>query len=73
MGYRESKFFNCLFKHIQTTGIYTTCILYCIINFSIAFLNIFKLLAFTQSGDNLFHSFLYENEYFLISNLHITV
>ena len=35
-------------------------------------LNIFMLLAVTQSVDNVFHSFmvLCENEYFLISNLH---
>ena len=39
---------------------------------STLFLNIFTLLAFTQSVDNLFNSFivLCENEYFLISNLH---
>ena len=36
-------------------------------------LDIFMLLAFIQSADNLFHSFivLCENEYFLISNLHL--
>ena len=36
------------------------------------FLNIFTLLTFTQSIDNLFHLFtvLFENEYFLIFNLH---
>ena len=35
-------------------------------------INIFMLLAVTQSVDNLSHSFivLCENEYFLISNLH---
>ena len=35
-------------------------------------LNIFTLLAVTQSVDNLFNSFIFlcENEYFLISNLH---
>ena len=39
---------------------------------SILFLNIFTLLAVTQSVDNLFHSFIvfYENEHFLISNQH---
>ena len=39
---------------------------------STLFLNIFTLLAVTQSVDNLFHSFivLCENECFLMSNLH---
>ena len=41
-------------------------------NPSTLFLNIFTLLAVTQSVDNLFHSFivLCENECFLMSNLH---
>ena len=34
------------------------------------FKNIFMVPAFKQSVGNLFHSFLCENEYFLISNLH---
>ena len=42
----------------------------CMRYLSILFLNIFTLLVFTQSENNLFHSFLCENEYFLISNLH---
>ena len=39
---------------------------------STVFLNLFTLLAVTQSVDNLFHSFivLCENEFFLISNIH---
>ena len=59
LAYRESNFF-----HLFVTNSPEICVN--------LVLNIFMLLAVTQSVDNVFHSFmvLCENEYFLISNLH---